>query len=86
MGESMKKPVLDKQSHSSHFFNWGGKGNSFLDKMLRCLYIFLLFAIDFVMFIYSINGGLVENGGLNPAIMIILGSGGHTGELLLMIK
>ncbi len=73
MGESIKKPVLNKQSHSSYFFNWGGKGNSFLDKMLRCLYIFLLFAINFVMFVYSINSKLMENNGLNPAIVIILG-------------
>lgn len=65
--------VSKKQKKTSDFINWGGKGNSFLDKMLRGLYVFLLFAIDFVMFIYSVNGRLVENGTPNQAIIVILG-------------
>ena len=47
------------------------KANSFADKMMRVLYIFLLVAIDLVMFIYSINGKLLENGVLNPALLYI---------------
>ncbi len=47
------------------------RANSFADKMMRVLYIFLLVAIDLVMFIYSINGKLLDNGELNPALMYI---------------
>ena len=39
--------------------------------MMRVLYIFLLVTLDIVMFIYSINGKLIENGTLNPALLYI---------------
>ncbi len=75
MSESVSQPlILRKKSRSSRFASWSGEGNSFADKMLRVLYIFLLIAIDFIMFIYSINGKLLENGGtFNMAAGVILG-------------
>ena len=66
--------ILKKNSQSGRFSSWKGKANSFRDKLFRSIYIFLLFAIDFVMFIYSINGRLIEDGRFNPAIAVILGS------------
>lgn len=47
------------------------KANSFADKMMRVIYMFLIMALDFILFVYSINGKLIENGELNPAIMYI---------------
>jgi len=74
MSEVVSQPlVLRKNSRSSRFASWGGNANSFLDKMLRVLYLFLLFALDFVMFIYSINGRLMEDGKYNEAVLFILG-------------
>lgn len=74
MKDNMTSPLtLNKKSRSSRFASWGGKANSFRDKLMRCLYIFLLFAIDFAMFIYSINGRLLENGTVNQAVLVILG-------------
>ena len=64
---------LKKNSRSSRFASWSGEANSFRDKIFRSFYIFLLFAIDFVMFIYSVNGKLFENGTFNQAIGAILG-------------
>lgn len=66
--------VLKKKSRSSRFSGWSGEANTFRDKVLRGLYIFLLFAMDFVMFIYSVNGRLYENGQINSAVVAILGS------------
>ncbi len=66
--------VLKKKSRSGRFSFLSGKANSFRDKLFRSIYIFLLFAIDFIMFIYSINGRLVEDGHFNQAIAVILGS------------
>lgn len=70
----MKPPVkhslnLNKTSRSSG--SSYKKANSFFDKMMRVLYIFLLVTLDIVMFIYSINGKLIENGTLNPALLYI---------------
>ena len=74
MKDNMTSPLtLNKKSRSSRFASWGGKANSFRDKLMRCLYIFLLFAIDFAMFVYSINGRLLENGTVNPAVLVIVG-------------
>ncbi len=47
--------------------------NSFFDRILRAIYITLLFVLDFVMFIYSINGRLLEDGVLNEAVLWIVG-------------
>ena len=74
MSEGVNQPlVLRKKSRSSRFASWSGDANRFYDKMLRVFYIFLLFAIDFAMFIYSINGKLIEGGTFNQAVLFILG-------------
>lgn len=74
MDEFLEKARAAKnKKEEQSFVNWGGKGNSFFDKLLRGLYLFLLIAFDFVMFIYSINGKLIENGTINQAIVMILG-------------
>ena len=65
--------MLKKKSRSSRFSSWTGDANRLRDKIFRRFYIFLLFAIDFVMFVYSINGRLFEEGTFNHAIGIILG-------------
>ena len=66
--------MLKKKSRSSRFASWTGDANRLRDKIFRSLYIFLLIAIDFVMFVYSINGRLFEGGSFNQAIGTILGS------------
>lgn len=72
MGEILTQPlILRKKSRSSRFSSWSGEANSFGDKFLRGIYVFLLFAMDFVMFIYSINGKLCENGHINKAVLVI---------------
>lgn len=74
MNDIVTQPlVLKKKSKSSRFASWGCEGNSFFDKFLRSVYIFLLFAINFVMFIYSINAKVVENGVFNQGVLVILG-------------
>lgn len=70
--EGVAPLLLQKRSKSSRFSNWTGDANYFRDKLFRGLYVFLLFAIDFVMFIYSINGRLFEDGVFNRAVAIIL--------------
>ena len=75
MNEVVTQPLLlNKKSRSSRFSSWSGNGNSFRDKISRSIYIFLLFAMDFIMFIYSINGRLIENGKVNQAVLVILGA------------
>lgn len=64
---------LRKNSKSSRFASWSGDANSFMDKLMRAIYIFMLFAIDMVMFVYSINGRLVEDGQFNPAVLYLFG-------------
>jgi len=74
MNDIVTKPlILNKKSRSSRFSNWSGDANSFRDKLFRGIYIFLLFAMDLCMFVYSINGRLVENGSINGAVVYILG-------------
>ena len=66
MTEGVNQPlVLKKNSKSSRFASWSGDANRFYDKFLRAFYLFLLFAIDLVMFVYSINAKLIENGVFN---------------------
>lgn len=75
MSETVNQPlVLKKASRSSRFASWSGNANSFRDKLFRSIYIFLLFALDLVMFIYSINGRLIEDGVINRAFLVIAGS------------
>lgn len=66
MGQSLK---LSKKSNSSHFSN--KKANGFFDKLMRVIYVFFIMAMDFVVFVYSINAKLVEDGQFNPALMYI---------------
>ena len=57
MSEIVTQPlILKKKSRSSRFAKWMGGANSFRDRLLRGIYVFLLFGMDFVMFIYSVNG------------------------------
>ena len=85
MNEGTNQPlVLRKKSRSSRFASWSGNANHFYDKVLRAFYIFLLFTLDFVMFVYSINGKLLENGEPNQAIAAICG-GVFVAALLLML-
>ena len=75
MEDIVKQPlILNKKSRSSRFSSWSGDANSFRDKFFRSVYIFSLFALDFVMFIYSINGRLWESAGINVAVLAILGA------------
>ena len=75
MAEGVNQPlVLKKNSRSSRFASWGGDANRFYDKFLRAFYLFLLFAIDLVMFVYSINAKLIENGTFNPAVLAVFGA------------
>ena len=74
MTEGVNQPlVLRKKSKSSRFASWGGDANHFYDKFLRAFYIFLLFAIDMVMFVYSINAKLMEDGQFNQAVLALFG-------------
>ncbi|MBO5038124.1 MAG: hypothetical protein J6C85_01515 [Alphaproteobacteria bacterium] len=47
--------------------------NSFLDRILRGVFVGLLVVLDFVMFVYSINGRIMENGVINEAMIYIAG-------------
>ena len=72
MAEGVNQPlVLRKNSRSSRFASWSGDANRFYDKFLRAFYLFLLFAIDLIMFVYSINARLIENGVFNPAVLVV---------------
>ena len=75
MDEIVTQPlILRKKSRSSRFSSWSGDANSFRDKLFRSIYIFLLFALDLVMFIYSVNGRLLESDSVNLAVFVILGA------------
>ena len=77
MSEIVSQPLmLKKKSKSSRFVNWTGEGNFFLDKILRAVYLTLLFVINFVMFLYSVNGRVLENGVINEAGLYIVGGVG----------
>ena len=64
--------VLNKKSKSSKFASWHADGNSLWDEFLRILYLFVLISIDLVVFVYSINGELLEDGIINKAFLVIL--------------
>ena len=68
----VKPLVLNKKSKSSRFASWHADGNSLWDEFLRILYLFVLISTDLVMFIYSINGELSEDGVINRAFLTIL--------------
>lgn len=73
MNEIVTQPLmLKKKSKSSRFVCWTGEGNFFYDKLLRVLYLTLLFVINLVMFIYSVNGRVYENGVINEALLYIV--------------
>ncbi len=72
MNEAVNQPlILRKKSKSSRFASWSGDANHFYDKLLRAIYISLLFIIDLVMFVYSINAKLYEDGVFNQAVVVI---------------
>ena len=74
MSDIYNRPlILRKNSKSSRFMKLSGDGNYFLDKVFRALYISLLFIFNFVMFIYSINAKLIEDGKCNEAVLCIIG-------------
>ncbi len=75
MNEILNRPlILKKNSKSKGLISFSGEGNYFFDKILRSLYIALLFVLNFVMFIYSINAKIIENGEFNQAVLYIVGS------------
>lgn len=47
--------------------------NHFYDRILRAMFVTLLVMFDFVMFIYSINGRVLEKGVVNEAVLYIAG-------------
>lgn len=47
--------------------------NHFHDRIMRAMFVTLLFVFDFVMFVYSINGRVLENGVVNEAMLYIAG-------------
>lgn len=57
--------------------------NRFYDRILRAIYMTLLFVLDFIMFIYSINGRMLEDGAPNEAVLWIFG--GMFGFALIMM-
>ncbi|MBP5698458.1 MAG: hypothetical protein J6W96_02900, partial [Alphaproteobacteria bacterium] len=63
-----------KKKGEGFFSKLGKKSNSFRNRLFRSLYITFLFAIDFAFVIYSINGRLIENGVVNQAALVIIGS------------
>lgn len=75
MNGSINHPLkLNKRSKSNKASIWYGDANHFYDKILRIMFIVLLCAIDLVMFVYSINGKLFEDGILNQVVIYILGA------------
>lgn len=63
---SLKLSKNSRSSGSSY-----KRANSLTDKMMRVMYLFMLFALDLIMFVYSVNGKLFENGSFNPALLYI---------------
>ena len=88
MNEINVKPLmLNRKSKSSKFASWKADGNSIFDELLRALYLFVLIAIDFVIYIYSINGEIIENGVVNRAFLnILLGVFGGCCVLILLLS
>ncbi|MCM1323605.1 MAG: hypothetical protein NC218_05545 [Acetobacter sp.] len=58
--------------------------NHFHDRIFRAMFVSLLFVLDFVLFVYSINGRVLENGVINEA-MIYIGGGFFAVMLVLML-
>lgn len=74
MDGTISQPLkLNKKSKSSKSSVWSGSANHYYDKLLRIMYIVLLCAIDLVMFVYSINGKMKEEGVYNQAVLYVLG-------------
>lgn len=69
-GVNMKKKAKKNSEFVLRLLNGA---NCFYDRIFRALYITLLFVLDFVMFVYSINGRLMDNGVFNEAILWIVG-------------
>lgn len=77
---TMNKKVNKKSDFVMRLLNGA---NCFYDRIFRALYVTLLFALDFIMFIYSINGKLLEDGAPNEAVLWIVG--GVFGAVLVLM-
>lgn len=64
---------LNRKKQPSLYEELMNASNCFCDRVLRALFVGVLFALDFVMFIYSVNGRVWENGVLNEAVAYIVG-------------
>lgn len=73
MNHNVAPLMLNRKSNPNAAAQRGGYSNTFFDKFLRSLYIFLLLALDFVVFVYSIHGRLSDNGQYSQAVGYILG-------------
>ncbi len=80
-GVNTTKKVQKKSAFVLRLLNGA---NSFYDRIFRALYLTLLFALDFIMFVYSVNGKVFEGGVPNEAIVWIIG-GFFAGALVLML-
>lgn len=70
----MTEPVhLNKKKEPVPFEFLLKATNHFYDRILRAMFLTLLFVFDFVMFVYSINGRVMENGVVNEAMLYIAG-------------
>lgn len=70
----MTEPVrLNKKKEQKSFEFLLEATNHFYDRILRAIYLTLLFIFDFVLFVYSINGRVLEDGVVNEAMLYIVG-------------
>lgn len=81
----MVAQVRLKRKSQTNNYEWLTKAtNSFFDRILRAVFVTLLFVLDFVMFVYSIHGRILEDGVVNEA-MIYIGGGLFAFFLLVML-
>lgn len=81
----MVAQVRLKQKSQTNNYEWLIKAtNHFYDRILRAIFVTLLFVLDFVMFVYSIHGRILEDGVVNEA-MIYIGGGLFAVFLLIML-
>ncbi len=72
--EKMTEPVrLNKKKEPKPFQFLLIATNHFYDRILRAMFVTLLLVFDFVLFVYSINGRMMENGVVNEAMLYIAG-------------
>ncbi len=66
-----RQPTKKPKKKTGLGYSFFHGANSFFDKILRAIFVTFLFILDFVMFIYSINGKLFEDGSFNEAVLWI---------------